>query len=121
MSSQKGVRKEVNRGPTLKFYCRPKAQEETAFWKVAFLLSSLFFPRKYSDNNFGQLPPLPPSSRSDGGAVRIRELLSERILVISAPPSLWHKTSVSERPTETPPPLSGVIRANRFARFARVG
>ena len=55
------VGKEVNREPNLKFYCRPKAQEKkTAFWKVAFLLSSVF-PRKSSDNNFGQLPPFPPS------------------------------------------------------------
>ena len=33
--------KRVDRRPTLKFHCRPKAQEKTAFWKVAFLLSSL--------------------------------------------------------------------------------
>ena len=55
---------------------------KTTFWKIAFLLSSLS-PRKYSDNKFGQLPPLPPSR----GAVRIQELLSERILVMSAPPN----------------------------------
>ena len=62
-SSQKGVgrwfEKRVNKGPTLKFYCRPnliKHRKKTAFWKVAFLLSSLF-PRKCSDSIFGQLPP----------------------------------------------------------------
>ena len=42
----------------MKFYCRAKAQVTVKqhVWKIAFLLSSLF-PRKYSDNNFGQLPP----------------------------------------------------------------
>ena len=38
----RGFEKRVNREPTLKFYCRPKAQEKTAFGKVAFLLSSFF-------------------------------------------------------------------------------
>ena len=39
---------------------------KTAFGKVAFLLSSLF-PRKYSDNNFGQLPRShPPGGRTRG-------------------------------------------------------
>ena len=41
-------------------------EKKTAFWKVAFLLSSLF-PRKYSDTNFGQSPPFdPPGGRTRG-------------------------------------------------------
>ena len=60
-----GSKTRVNRGPTLKFYCRPESTGKTAFWKVAFLLSSLF-PRKDSDNNFGQLPPFHPA----GGRTR---------------------------------------------------
>ena len=55
----RGFEKRVNSGPTLKFDCWPKGTGKTAFWKVAFLLSSLL-PRKYSDNNFGQLPPFHP-------------------------------------------------------------
>ena len=43
-------------------------QGKTAFWKVAFLLPSLF-PRKYSDNNFAQLPLFHPA----GGRAGIRE------------------------------------------------
>ena len=68
----------VERGPILKFYCRAKRKGKTAFWKIAFLLSSLL-PRKYSDNNFGQLPPFHPPGGRIRGAVKIRELLSERI------------------------------------------
>ena len=45
-SSRKGVgrgfEKRVNRGPILKFYCRPNAQEKTAFWKVTFLLLAFY-------------------------------------------------------------------------------
>ena len=52
----KGLRKEGQQGTHLEFYCRPKAQEKQHFGKSHFYLSSLF-PRKYSDNNFGQLPP----------------------------------------------------------------
>ena len=70
-----GVRKGVSKGPTLEFYCRPKAQEKQHFWKVGILLSSLF-PRNYSDNNFGQLPPSHPPR----GRIR-RELLSFRRLL----------------------------------------
>ena len=85
-SSQKGcrqrVQKEVNRGPTLKFYCRPKAQEKQLLGKSHFYCRR-FFPRKYSDNNLGRLPPFHPPCGSDQGAVRIQELLSERILIIS--------------------------------------
>ena len=33
-------------------------------------------------------PPLAPSRGSDQGAVRIQDLLSERIIVISAPPRI---------------------------------
>ena len=79
------VRKEGQQGPILKFYCRAKAQEKQHCGKSHFYCRR-FFPRKYSDNNFGQLPPPPPSRGSDEGAVRIQELLSERIVVISAPP-----------------------------------
>ena len=45
-SSQKGGRqgfeKRVNRGPTLKFYCRPEALGETAFWKSHFYCRRFF-------------------------------------------------------------------------------
>ena len=56
-SSQKGVgrgfKKRVNRGPTLKFYCRPKALEKQYFGKSHFYCRR-FIPRKYSDTTFGQ-------------------------------------------------------------------
>ena len=38
----RGFEKGVNRGPTLKFYCRPKAKEKQHFGKLHFFLSSLF-------------------------------------------------------------------------------
>ena len=60
-SSQKegrqGVQKEGQQGTHPEFFLSAKSTGRTAFWKVSILLSSLFFPRKYSDNNFGQLPP----------------------------------------------------------------
>ena len=101
-SSQKGggcrgFEKRVNRGPTLKFYCRPKAQEKLHLGKSNVFLPSLF-PRKYSDNNFGQFPPLLPTRGSDWGDVRIRELLLERILVISAPPQYAENTEGPSHP-----------------------
>ena len=77
--------KRINRGPTLKFYCRPKAQEKQHFGKSQFLSS--IFPRKSSDNHFEQLPPLHPPGGRTRGLLRIRELLSERMLVILAPPT----------------------------------
>ena len=49
-SSQKGgvgrrVEKRANRGPTLKFYCRPKAQEKKLdFGGKSHFFLSLFFP-----------------------------------------------------------------------------
>ena len=67
-SSQKGgrqgVRKEGQQRAHLEILLSAKSTGKTALWKVAFLLSALF-PRKYSDNNFGQLPPPPPSRGSD--------------------------------------------------------
>ena len=58
-SSQKGgrqgARKEVNRGPTLKSYCRPKAQEKNSILESRIFIV-VAFSTKYSDNNFGQLP-----------------------------------------------------------------
>ena len=78
-SSQKGgvgrgFEKRVNRGPTLKFYCRPKAQEKQHFGKLHFHC------RRFSPGNIVTivLDNYP-----------IRELLSERILVISAPPNVF--------------------------------
>ena len=59
-----GFEKRVNRGPTLKFDCRPKTQEKQHLGKVAFLLLSPF-PRKYSDTNFGEFPPFHPPRGSD--------------------------------------------------------
>ena len=55
------------KGPFRGNFCSsPESAGKTAFWKVAFLLSSLF-PRKYSDNNFGLLPPFhPPGGRTRG-------------------------------------------------------
>ena len=62
----RGFEKRVNSGPTLKFYCRPKAQEKQNFGKSHFYCRR-FFPRKYSDNNFEQLPPFhPPGGRTMG-------------------------------------------------------
>ena len=56
-SSQKGgrqgVRKEGQQGTHLEILLSAKSTGKKAFWKVAFLLSSLF-PKKDSDNNFGQ-------------------------------------------------------------------
>ena len=61
-----GVEKRVNRGLILKFYCRRKAQEKQDFGRSQFYCHR-FFPRKYSDNNFGQLAPLhPPWGRTRG-------------------------------------------------------
>ena len=86
-SSQKaGRRGGSKRGstgdPPWNFIVGLRHRKNSINWKVAFLLS-LLFPRKCSDNNFGQLPPLHPPR----GRTRIRELLSERILAISAPPN----------------------------------
>ena len=80
----RGFEKRANRGRTLKFYCWPKAQEKEHFGK------SHFYCRRFFPGNTVTiiLDNYPPSTLqgSDQGAVRIRELLSERILVISAPP-----------------------------------
>ena len=63
---RQGVRKEGQQGTILKFYCRAKAQEEQRFGKLHFYCRR-FFSRNYSDNNFGQLPPLhPPGGRIRG-------------------------------------------------------
>ena len=68
-SSQKGgrqgVRKEGQQGTHLEILLSGYSTGKTAFWKIAFLLSSLF-PRIYSDDNFGQLPPF----HSSGGRIR---------------------------------------------------
>ena len=69
-SSQKGgrqgVRKERQQGTHIEILLPAQSAGKTASWKVAFLLSSLF-PRKYSDNNFGRLPPFhPPGDRARG-------------------------------------------------------
>ena len=62
----RGFEKRVSRGPTLKFYCRAKAHEKQHFGKSHFYCRR-FFPRKYSDNNFGQLTPFhPPGGRTTG-------------------------------------------------------
>ena len=71
-SSQKGgrqgVRKEgqVNRGPTLKFYCRPKAQEKQHFGKLHFLLPSRFFPGRRVTIILDNVPFHPPGGRARG-------------------------------------------------------
>ena len=66
-SSQKGVsrgfEKRVNRGPILKFYCWPKAQEKQHFGKWHFYCRR-FFPGNIV-TSFGQLPPFhPPGCRT---------------------------------------------------------
>ena len=61
---RQGVRKEGQQGTHLEILLSAQSAGKTAFWKTAFLMSWLL-PRKYSDNNFGQLPPLQPSKGSD--------------------------------------------------------
>ena len=55
----RGFEKRVDRGPILKFFIVGLKHRKNSILENRILLSSLF-PRKYSDNNFGQLPPLHP-------------------------------------------------------------
>ena len=69
-SSQKGgrqgVRKEGQQGTHLGISLSSQSTGKKTFWKVAFYYHR-FFPRKYSDNNFGQLPPFhPPGGQTRG-------------------------------------------------------
>ena len=84
MAFQRGLEKRVDRGPTLKFYCRPKAQEKLHFGESRFYCRR-FFPGNSVTITLDNYPASTPPGGWAGG-VRIGELLSERILVISAPP-----------------------------------
>ena len=67
----RGFENWVNRGLTLKFDYRPKAQEKHHFGKLHFIVVA-FFPKKYSDNNFGHLPPLNIQGVGLGGCKNLR-------------------------------------------------
>ena len=60
----RGFEKRVNRGPILKFYCRPKAQEKQHFGKSHFYCRR-FFPGNTVTIILDKLPPLhPPGGRT---------------------------------------------------------
>ena len=67
---RQGGRTEGQQGTQLEnFYCRPKAKDKKKkIWRKShFCIVVTVFPRKYSDNNFGQIPLLhPPGGRIRG-------------------------------------------------------
>ena len=73
---RQGVRKEGQHGIHLEILLSAKSTGNTAFWKVAFLLSSLF-PRKYSDNNLDNNPPSTLQGVGPGGRKNPRIIVRE--------------------------------------------
>ena len=83
---RQGLRNWVNKGPILKFDCRAKAQEKQHFGKSHFYCGRFLLGNTVTiilDN-------YPPSTLQGVrlGGRRIQELLSQRVIVISAPLNL---------------------------------
>ena len=88
-SSQKGgrqgVRKEGQQGTQLEILLSAKSTGQTAFWKKSHFNCCRLFPGDTATISW-TIAPLPPSRGS--GRKNPRELLSKRILVISALPKI---------------------------------